>query len=70
MSVPAWYQTYLLLHQVDVHPFSEPASIPFLSDVWNVDSIFITPHSDEEPPSLSTFSLLPSVWDTALGWLQ
>ncbi|KAL4548670.1 hypothetical protein Ndes2526B_g01227 [Nannochloris sp. 'desiccata'] len=68
MSVPAWYETYLLLHRANVHPFSEPASIPFLSDVWNVNSIFITPHSDEEPPSLSTFSyLLPSVWDTAIG---
>jgi hypothetical protein len=70
MSVPAWYETYLLLRQANVHPFNEVASIPFLSDVWNVNSIFITPHSDEPASSLSPFSLLPSAWDLPSGELQ
>lgn len=68
MSLPAWYETYLLLHQAKVYPFNEITSVPFMSDVWNVNSVFLTPTDwNSPPPALAPYSLLPSAFDTLSG---
>jgi hypothetical protein len=59
-----------MLRQAKICPFSEVSSVSFLADVFEVNPVFITPHSAEPAPSLAAFSLLPTTWDTVSGRLQ